>query len=139
MSVQIQLRRGTATQWTTANPILAIGEMGVEIGPSLPYQFKIGNGTQAWNDLPYGGLSGASGDPLQVEMITLDSTMISNKELSLLHAVTSPAETLVFLDGGSVQKYGIDFTVSSNILSWDGLGLETIINVNDVLILQYKY
>lgn len=58
MAVQIQLRRGTASQWTSANPTLAIGEMGVETDTD---QFKIGDGTTAWNSLAYGGLIGPTG------------------------------------------------------------------------------
>lgn len=54
MATQIQLRRGTAAQWTAANPILAEGEMGVELDTS---NFKIGNGTDNWNDLSYGFLA----------------------------------------------------------------------------------
>ena len=58
MAVQIQLRRGTASQWTSANPTLAIGEMGVETDTD---QFKIGDGTTAWNSLAYGGIQGPTG------------------------------------------------------------------------------
>ena len=47
----IQLRRGTAAQWTSTNPTLAAGEMGVETDTSLS---KIGDGTTAWNSLTYG-------------------------------------------------------------------------------------
>jgi len=50
MAVQIQLRNGTATQWTSANPTLAVGEMGVETDTN---KFKIGTGTTAWNILGY--------------------------------------------------------------------------------------
>ena len=52
---QIQFRRGTAAQWTAANPVLAAGEMGVETDTTL---FKIGNGSTAWTSLSYGSLSG---------------------------------------------------------------------------------
>ncbi len=31
MAIQIQLRRGDAADWTSTNPILAEGEVGVEI------------------------------------------------------------------------------------------------------------
>jgi hypothetical protein len=58
MAVQIQLRRGTAAEWTAANPILAQGEMGVETDTG---QFKVGNGVADWNTLGYGGLQGAPG------------------------------------------------------------------------------
>lgn len=47
---RIQHKRGTATQWTTANPILAAGEKGVEIDTG---KFKIGDGTSTWGALPY--------------------------------------------------------------------------------------
>lgn len=47
---QIQLRRGTAAQWTAANPVLAAGEVGVETDT---VRFKIGTGSTAWETLPY--------------------------------------------------------------------------------------
>jgi len=50
MAVQIQLRRGTAAQWTSANPVLASGEVGIETDTSKQ---KFGDGTTAWNSLPY--------------------------------------------------------------------------------------
>lgn len=58
MAVQIQLRRGTATAWTTANPVLADGEIGIESDTDL---FKIGDGSTAWTSLSYGGIQGAAG------------------------------------------------------------------------------
>ena len=60
MAVQIQLRRGTAASWVTANPILADGEMGIESDTDF---FKIGDGLTAWIDLAYGGVSGAGVAP----------------------------------------------------------------------------
>lgn len=55
MPIQIQLRRGTAAEWTSANPTLAEAEMGVETDTR---KFKIGDGSTQWNDLDYGGLEG---------------------------------------------------------------------------------
>ena len=46
----MQQRRGTAAQWTTANPILAAGEIGFETDTS---KFKMGNGSSAWSALQY--------------------------------------------------------------------------------------
>ena len=46
----MQQRRGTAQQWTTANPILNPGEIGWE---SDNNKFKIGDGTNHWADLNY--------------------------------------------------------------------------------------
>lgn len=59
MPIQIQLRRGTAAQWTAANPILAEGEVGLETDTRY---FKLGDGVTNWNSLAYGGISGLPGD-----------------------------------------------------------------------------
>jgi hypothetical protein len=50
MAVQIQFRRGTALQWSSVNPILAVGESGWEIDTG---KFKVGDGVKTWNLLPY--------------------------------------------------------------------------------------
>ena len=49
---QIQVRRGTASQWTSANTTLASGEWGFE---SDTGKVKIGDGSTAWNSLGYTG------------------------------------------------------------------------------------
>ena len=46
----MQQRRGTAEQWTDANPVLAAGEIGFETDTN---QFKIGDGVNLWADLSY--------------------------------------------------------------------------------------
>jgi hypothetical protein len=48
MAIKIQLRRGTAAEWTAANPVLADGEPGLETDTGI---MKIGNGVTAWNSL----------------------------------------------------------------------------------------
>ena len=58
MAVQIQFRRGTAYEWHSVNPKLAEAEMGIETDTNL---FKIGNGNDFWDDLPYGGIRGYTG------------------------------------------------------------------------------
>jgi hypothetical protein len=55
---QIQIRRGTAASWTSANPTLASGEFGYETDTG---KAKIGNGSTAWNSLAY-SITGADGD-----------------------------------------------------------------------------
>lgn len=56
MPVHIQIRNGTAAEWASANPVLLIGELGVENDTT---KIKVGNGVTAWNSLPYA----ASGTP----------------------------------------------------------------------------
>jgi len=51
-------RRGQSSQWSDANPILAPGEIGLEVDTQT---FKIGDGITSWEDLPYAsGPVGAS-------------------------------------------------------------------------------
>lgn len=50
MALQIQLRRGTAAQWTAADPILAEGEIGLETDTG---KIKFGNGVGLWSALSY--------------------------------------------------------------------------------------
>ena len=54
---QIQIRRGLAASWTSANPTLAAGEFGYETDTG---KAKIGNGSSAWNSLSY-SLTGSAG------------------------------------------------------------------------------
>ena len=50
MANRIQLRRDGAQQWANVNPILAQGEIGIEIDTS---RIKIGDGVTPWNSLKY--------------------------------------------------------------------------------------
>ena len=56
--IQLQFRRDTAANWTSVNPVLASGEMGIELVTGL---FKLGDGTTTWRLLPYGGIAGPTG------------------------------------------------------------------------------
>jgi hypothetical protein len=49
MALKIQLRRDITANWTSNNPLLLNGEVGIETDT---LRFKVGNGTQRWNDLP---------------------------------------------------------------------------------------
>ena len=50
LKTRIVLRNDIAANWKANNPILLAGEFGAESDTGY---FKIGNGTDAWNDLPY--------------------------------------------------------------------------------------
>lgn len=50
MSNRIQVRRDTAANWTTTNPVLAAGEPALETDTG---RRKTGDGTAAWTALPY--------------------------------------------------------------------------------------
>jgi len=46
--IQIQVRKGTAAEWTSANPVLLAGEIGFETDTRY---WKVGDGTTAWTAL----------------------------------------------------------------------------------------
>ena len=52
---RVQLRRDSAAAWASNNPILASGEMGIELQVvnTDPVKIKVGNGIHNWNTLPY--------------------------------------------------------------------------------------
>jgi len=50
MANRIQLRRGSAQEWSNVNPTMAIGELGIEIDTG---RIKIGDGVTPWNSLKY--------------------------------------------------------------------------------------
>lgn len=50
MADLIQIRRDTAANWTSANPTLAQGELGVETDTD---KIKVGDGSTAWASLGY--------------------------------------------------------------------------------------
>lgn len=53
----IQIRRGTTSEWTTGNPILAAGEMGYDITLK---DTKMGTGSTTWTNLPFLGAAKVS-------------------------------------------------------------------------------
>lgn len=50
MTTRIRLRRDTAANWNTANPVLALAEPGVETDTN---KMKMGDGTKTWTELQY--------------------------------------------------------------------------------------
>ena len=122
---QIQVRRGTASQWTSANPTLAAGEWGYETDTG---KVKIGNGSTAWASLGYTGSgtvtsitagTGLSGGTITTSgTIAIDSTVatltgsqtLTNKTLTTpvitqgtsTPSFTTNAYTLVAGDAGLV-------------------------------------
>lgn len=88
--IQIQLRNDTASNWTSANPTLLSGEIGIETDT---LKFKIGNGSTAWNSLAYNvalpSQTGNSGKYLTTNGSTASWSTI----------VTDPSPTVFMLMG----------------------------------------
>lgn len=98
MTTTIQLRRGTAAQWTASNPVLAAGEPAFE---SDTGKFKIGNGSSAWTALAYAGGSnefdtsiifeGSSVDAFETTLTVTDPT--ADRTITLPDATTTVVGT----------------------------------------------
>jgi hypothetical protein len=97
VQTQFQFRRGTAAQWTSANPILAAGEFGYEADTG---KGKIGNGATAWTSLPY--VIGAF-DANQLTGTTLAPTVVSS-------ALTSVGTLGALGVTGAIQAGSINVT-----------------------------
>jgi hypothetical protein len=73
MAVKIQNRRDTAANWTTTNPTLSSGEIGVETDT---LKVKVGNGTTAWTSLSYMNSAATAVD--QLKSISIPSPTTSD-------------------------------------------------------------
>jgi len=132
-STTIQIRRGTAAAWTTANSILAAGEMGFETDTK---QFKFGDGTTTWTALAYfvGAVASVAGRTGTVVLTSADvglsnvnntsdaskpistatSTALAGKEPSITAGTTGQYwrgdKTWVTLDKTAVGLANVDNT-----------------------------
>jgi hypothetical protein len=52
---RIQVRRGTSSEWSNVNPVLAVGELGYD---TVTGALKVGDGASEWNNL--NAISGSS-------------------------------------------------------------------------------
>ena len=71
MAIQIQIRRDTAANWTSVDPILAEGEIGLETDTN---QIKFGDGVLAWTALAY---FGGGGNPFDQDLNTTDAVVFA--------------------------------------------------------------
>ena len=114
----IKLRRGTASQWTTANPVLAAGEMGVETDTN---KSKYGNGSTAWASLPYSVATAAGTATVEwTDVLNKPSTFTPSSHTHTLSAVTdvtASASELNILDGATLSTTELNYVdgVSSAI------------------------
>lgn len=109
VNTTIQIRKGTATQWGSTNPVLGSGEPGFDTTNKI---LKIGDGSTSWNSL------------LSTSFVA-DSAIFSN--VNVLSAV---------YDGVSFSAAAQDASISDVSFSPDGLKMYIIGNINDSV---YEY
>lgn len=108
MSNIIQIRRDTATNWTSVNPILANGEMGLETDT---LKIKWGNGVTRWNSLAY--FTGSGGGGLNMKgtaTINFGATPGTNIIVTTVNDanVTSLSQVMVFMGGDATATHNKD-------------------------------
>ena len=89
MADKIQIRRDTAANWTSANPVLAQGELALETDTS---KLKAGDGTTVWSSLAYYTL-GVSGVPAASITGTLSQSQLANEAVNEAKMQVSNAPT----------------------------------------------
>lgn len=83
------------------------------------------------------GSSGGGGADLGVEFRTITALENTNKELTLAETPGASNKVVVFIVEGSTQYFGVDYTVTGDILSWDTLGMDGIVEEGTRLVLIY--
>ena len=141
MATRMQQRRGTATQWTTGNPVLANGEIGYE---SDTKRFKIGDGTSTWSNLVYFINSDSPYNPQFGTGIKFEGSTDNDYETSLVvvdptadRTVTIPNVTGTVITTGNMSDLDVldHLTVSNNLLVSGNLtvnGTTTAINSTEI-------
>ena len=134
MATRMQQRRGTATQWTTANPILNAGEIGFE---SDTNKFKIGDGINHWDDLAYfvdqDSLNTSLGDYIPLDQLGVangvaqlnSSGKLVSDQIPNIDEITQDAIDSALVGGDGITKTYNDgantITIDVDITSGDGL------------------
>jgi hypothetical protein len=111
MATRMQQRRGTASQWTSANPILNAAEMGWE---SDTNKFKIGDGTNHWADLDYFIDANSTVNPSFGSSIVFEGATANDFETTL--AITDPTadRTITFPDAAGTVALTSDISVTAS-------------------------
>jgi hypothetical protein len=94
---KIELRRDVAADWTSNNPTLALGEVGLETDTK---RWKVGDGSTPWTSLTYfdGNITATKLDDLTAPDANTDLNASTTKH-GLLVAATAPAANLLNVVG----------------------------------------
>ena len=101
MAVRIQMRRGTTSQWNTADPTLNEGEIGYN---STLGAFKVGDGSTIWSELDY-YQTAASITPQEISAIALSEKGAANGVAELDANQNVLTKTGVVFEGSTADAY----------------------------------
>jgi hypothetical protein len=103
MPIKLQIRRGTAANWTSADPTLLAGEIGYETDTG---NFKVGDGTTAWTSLKYslphrtGTVAASASSTLSIDQANARIGLGTTSPQAQLH-VESAAPVVRLRDSGA--------------------------------------
>lgn len=138
----LQLRNDSAANWTSVDPILAKGEMGIEVDTN---KFKFGNGVSAWTALEYASaeqtvidavFNAESENPVQNKVVnqavhytndtptitaiggvasgsTFDNVPITEMLTKILYPYTKPAVSVSVTPNGGTYEKGTSVAVTA--------------------------
>lgn len=120
----IQIRRGSASTWTSTNPILSAGEWGLETDTG---RYKLGDGITSWTSLKYSSLlpssndlAGASGVAVSFGTngipVTVSVTGISSSQVTDFNSAVS-----AIVASGSLSTEQVMDIVGSGIVGGSGI------------------
>lgn len=96
MVVRLQVRHDTKQGWEYNNPILANGEVGVEIDNELiPNRMKIGNGNDKWNDLKFMDENLVHSVPTGTEAENIDGEKVFNDDITIKSNIHLPSDKTI--------------------------------------------
>jgi len=123
VAIQIQVRRDSAANWTSANPTLAQGEPGFETDTN---KLKIGDGTTVWSSLPYyaADISGSIDDLSDVD--TSSSAPLNGQALVWDNTAGQwePGTVSGYTDADVDTHLNAATAASGEYLSWNGSDYE---------------
>ena len=127
VNTQFQVRRGTAAQWTSANPTLAAGELGFE---SDTNKFKIGSGSTAWASLSYAALQ--SSDIAELSQDAIDSALTAGTGITKTYNDAANTLTLAVDTSTIATKTYADSAVSTGVASLIASAPSTLDTLNEL-------
>lgn len=81
---------------------------------------------------------GGGGSSFIVDLFTLDSTDISNKFIILSSTPQDSSKVLLSVITGIDQDNGTDYSVTGTTLSWNALGLDSLLEAGMKLVVTYS-
>ena len=121
-----QMRGGTSDNLRAVNPIPVNRELMIETDTG---RVKAGDGIHTWTELPYVSV------PRNSVSFVLGTDDIARKSIELPEDCGSCLDVFV---NGLLAEYSSDYKTDNETLTWDGLGLDGILQYGDSLTIKYE-